>query len=136
MCAVKSQTPALILGLGADLRPKPGQRRQVLPGLWCTVYRDQIKSNGPDDTKGLYLARADGQPCAQIIHLPLADGQQGLSMSRGKVCPLLGRFTLQGLKDQAAAGFLNLDIRAAVGLVGEVALQHALTSPLLPDQAG
>jgi hypothetical protein len=56
-------------------------------------------------------------------------------MSQRHVGLLIGRCALTGLKDQAAAGFLDLNIRAAVRLVGKVALQHPLTSPLLPDQA-
>ena len=48
---------------------------------------------------------------------------------------LLSRCALHGLKDQAAAGFLDLNIRAALRLVGKVALQHPLISPLLLDQA-
>ena len=39
------------------------------------------------------------------------------------------------LKDQAAAGLFDLNIRAALRLVGEVALDHALACLLLPDQA-
>ena len=56
-------------------------------------------------------------------------------MSQRHVGLLIGRCALTGLKDQAAAGFLDLNIRAAVRLVGKVALQHPLASPLLLDQA-
>ena len=53
--AIQSQTAALVCGLGADLWSKPWQRRQVLPVIWHTGYRNQIKRNGPDEVKSLDL---------------------------------------------------------------------------------
>src|SRR3712207_2566068 len=55
-------------------------------------------------------------------------------MNRRQVCSFLGCPMSTCLKDQAAAGLLDLDESAALGLVGEVALAHVLASPLLPDQ--
>jgi hypothetical protein len=48
---------------------------------------------------------------------------------------LLGYFLAPRLQDQAAPGLFDLDKGAVVRLVREVALKHALTSPLLLDQA-
>ena len=55
-------------------------------------------------------------------------------MSQRQVRPLLRGFLTPSLQDQAAAGLLDLHIRAAVWLVGKVALKHALAFPHLPDQ--
>jgi hypothetical protein len=53
--AIQSQASALVYGLGADLWSKPWQHRQVLPVLWRTGYRSQIKSNRSDEVKSLDL---------------------------------------------------------------------------------
>ena len=84
------------------------------------------------------LLGADGKPGAQVLHLPMADRQQGLSMGHRQVRLLLGGI-FTPLQYQAAAGFRDLHsdlhISAALRLAGEVALEYTLASPLLPDQA-
>ncbi|QRM33798.1 hypothetical protein [Microvirga sp. VF16] len=81
--------------------------------------------------KSLDLMRADGEPGPQVLHLALADREQG----QRQVRLLLGRCALPGLQNQAAAGLLDLHEGAALRLVAEIALDHVLASPLLPDQA-
>jgi hypothetical protein len=56
-------------------------------------------------------------------------------MGGRRVRLLLGRRVPTSLQDQAAAGFLDLDKRAVLRLVGKIALQHALACLLLQDQA-
>ncbi|MBL0407911.1 hypothetical protein JKG68_28835 [Microvirga aerilata] len=58
-----------------------------------------------------------------------------MSTGERQVGVLLGRAITTNLKDQAAAGFLDLHECAVARLVREVALQHPLASPLLLDQA-
>jgi hypothetical protein len=115
---VESQTPALVCGLGTDLQAKPGQRRQVR----LILNRDQIKRTGPDEVKSLDLVCADREPGPHVLDLPLADGQQGLSMGERQVRVLLGRAIITNLKDQVAAGLLDLHECAVARLIREVAL--------------
>jgi hypothetical protein len=49
--AIQSQAPALVGRLSADLRSKPGQRRQVVTVHGGIGYRNQIKRTGPDEVK-------------------------------------------------------------------------------------
>src|SRR5688572_29167681 len=85
--------------------------------------------------KSLDLMCPNREPGANVLYLILADREQGLGMGQRQVCSLIGR-SITHLKDQAAAGLPDLNKRAALRLVGKVALAHALAFPLLPDQAG
>src|SRR5688572_12474810 len=71
----------------------------------------------------VYCTNLALSPGAQVLNLTLADGEQGLGMSQRQVRPLLRGFLTPSLQDQAAAGLLDLHIRAAVWLVGKVALK-------------